>query len=288
MTLNVPVSDRWTHDVWLNGQFVPPSDALVPVMVHGLHYGTGVFEGIRFYAGKAFLLEQHMDRLLASARAIGLDVPFDSQTLCDVANELIARSGLADGYLRPIAWFGDGGLGLHAKGLAADVALVVWEWPKVFQPESGVALNLSKARRATPDTLPPQAKTTGGYLLGFMAHRQARSLGFDDCLINDCNGTLAETSSANFFAVIDAVLVTPKADLFLNGLTRQTVISIAKDLGIGVQERRLTADMVPLFTEAFITGTAVEITPVTKIETHQMPIGALTARLQAAYKKQVG
>ena len=283
MTVQTVISARWTHDVWLDGALVAPGQAVVPLMSHGLHYGTGVFEGIRFYGGKPLLLDQHMQRLIASGRAIGLTLPFDTPALCAAAGQVIARSGLRDGYLRPIAWFDDGGLGLHAAGLSAHVAMVVWEWPKVFQPEAGISLALSQAARATSATLPPQAKTTGGYLIGYLAHRTARAEGFDDALLLDSEGCLAETSSANFFAVVEGRLVTPRADRFLNGLTRQRVMQIAAGMGLSVTETRLHPSDIAGFSEAFVTGTAVEVTPVTRIGSHQMPVGALTQRLRDAY-----
>lgn len=283
------VSARWTHDVWLDGAFVRPGEALAPLMSHGLHYGTGVFEGIRFYAGRAFMLEAHMRRLLASGEALGLSLGYSCAALCDAAEALIARSGLADGYLRPLAWFGDEGLGLQAAGLASHTALLVWDWPKVFAPEAGIALALSDAAaRPAPQALPPQVKATGGYLVGFLAHRQARAAGFDDSLLLDFEGYIAETSSANFFAVEEGALVTPLADRFLNGITRQLVLSIAQGMGIPVRETHLHPRDVAKFDEAFVTGTAVEITPVTRIGAHRMARGPLTARLQAEYRKRTG
>lgn len=281
------VSSRWTHDVWLDGKFVAAGDALASIMSHGMHYGTGVFEGIRFYGRKPFLLTQHMERLQASARVIGLEQAFQTEALCDAALETIRRSGLEDGYLRPLSWFDDGGLGLHAAGLASHTAIVVWDWPKVFQPTQGISLALSTASRPTPETLPPQAKLTGGYLVGFLANRMARAAGFDDCLLHDSQGCLAETSSANLFAVIDGQLITPKADRFLNGITRQTVISMAAELEIPVRETRIMPAEIGKFSEAFVTGTAVEVTPVVRISHHLMGIGALTTRLQAEYKRRV-
>lgn len=277
-------------DVWLNGALERGTAAQLNVLSHSLHYGTAVFEGLRIYAGHPFLALRHFQRLHASARALGYDLPHSPETLTEALQQLIARNGLTDGYVRAIAWLGDEALGLMAEGLTTHVAIAAWPWPQVHRTASvfgGIAVWQSDRRRPSAETLPPQAKAAGSYLIGALAYQEARRRGFDDALLCDSGGHLAESTSANLFFVKDGRLCTPRPQGFLNGLTRQTVQVLARDLGLQCREDQFHPDELVSASEAFLTGTAVEILPITRIGTHNLLPGPVTERLIAAYAEIV-
>lgn len=280
---------EWKHSVWVDGTMVPPDAASTSVMSHGLHYGTGVFEGIRVYFGRPFKLRDHCLRLLKSAELLGISISYDLASLISAAESVVNDSGLEHGYIRMVVWLGDEQLGLLASGLTSHVAVMIWEWPKIYTDENiGVSVMLSDARRPSPSTLPPQSKATGGYLTGFHAFNTARQAGFQDCLFLDFEGFVAEGTSANIFFVKNNTLLTPKADRFLNGITRQTIIQCACDAGIEVVEDRIQLNQIATFDEAFFTGTAVEVAPVTTLGTTEFPIGPVTKSLRSAYAALTG
>ncbi|WP_349358967.1 branched-chain-amino-acid transaminase [Stappia sp.] len=276
--------------VWMDGMFRSGSEAATSILTHSLHYGTAVFEGLRVYEGTCFASRPHYERLQASARALGYVVPADVDTLVAATDELIAANGIREGYVRAICWLGSDSLGLMAGDLTVHVAIAMWEWPQVHAldgEDAGIRLHLSQARRPDAHTLPPQAKAAGGYLIGTMAYHAAKRHGCDDAILLDQEGLLAESSSANLFLVRDGVLLTPIADRFLNGLTRQTVLHLAADLGVELYERRLGVEALASADEIFLAGTAVEILPVTAVDGTQLSVGPVTRRLRAAYAQCV-
>lgn len=272
-------------DVWLDGELRRGPEARLSVLTHSLHYGTAVFEGLRVYDGNAFLAVRHFQRLAASARTLGYTLPYSPETLAAALADLVRHNGLREGYGRAIAWLGDEKLGLMAEGLSVHVALAAWPWPRVHRAatDGGIAVWPSGRRRPTPETLPPQLKAAGGYLIGALAYREARERGFDDAILCDSEGRLAESTSANLFFVRDGTLCTPRPDGFLDGLTRQSVLALARALGLPCREAAFAPDALATASEAFLTGTAVEIVPITRIGARRLPRGPVTDRLAAAY-----
>lgn len=286
--MNAPLSlPLRVGDVWIDGAFRPGPAAALNVLTHSLHYGTAVFEGLRVYDGHAYLALRHFERLAASATALGYSLPFSSQDLLGVLDLLLARNGLTQGYVRAVAWLGDEALGLMADGLTAHVAIAAWPWPQVHRgpnpAENGISVWRSGRRRPAADVLPPQAKAAGGYLIGALSYRDARKRGFDDALLLGSTGHLADSTSANLFFVREGVLCTPKADVFLNGLTRQSIIALAARHGLDCTEGHFTPDILDDCSEAFLTGTAVEVVPITRIDARPLPRGPTTGRMMAAY-----
>jgi len=287
--INQPKLPDIVGQLWFDGTFVEGPDAKLGVLSHSLHYGSAVFEGIRIYDGVPFMAEAHYDRMAASAKSIGYVLPFSASQLCDATWDLIHRNAFQDAYLRAIAWRGDEALGLLATGLTTHVAIAAWAWPKVHSSSGtgGVSLWPSASRRPAPETLPPQAKTSGSYLIGMLAYREAQQNDCNDALLCDADGNIAETSSANLFFVRNGTLCTPKATGFLNGLTRQTVLKLAQTLGLSIEQGEYAMSDLIEAQEVFICGTAVEIEPVVRIGTHRYSIGDITRKLARAYGDHV-
>lgn len=290
-TPGIPFDDRdgW---IWLDGKMLPWRDAKVHVMSHGLHYGGSVFEGERCYDGQVFKLKEHTDRLLNSGNLLDMPVPYTSDELMDVSREVLAANKIDNGYVRPLAWRGPEAMGIAAQACKTHVAIACWEWPKYFFPKAGdnvgLALKTSKWRRCDPRTMPVQAKCAGIYGIGTLAKHEADRAGYDDALMLDVHGRVAEASGANLFVVQDGVIRTPVPECFLNGITRQTVIQLAKDLGYKVEETHLMPEDLKNVQEIFLTGTAAEIAPVSKIDdVVNLPIGQVTEKLQSAYSDLV-
>jgi branched-chain amino acid aminotransferase len=284
-----PLHDR-VGMMWMNGDIVPSSAAMIHVLSHSLHYGTAVFEGVRVYGGQVFASEAHYTRLAASAAALGYAIPFTFRSLVEATDELVCRNGILDGYVRAIAWLGSEALGLTATDLSVNVAIAVWDWPQVHRMPAdapGVSVYLSDIRRPGYGTLPVQAKASGCYLVGVLAYQVARRHGHYDAILLDHEGMLAESTSANLFLVRDGILHTPLADRFLNGLTRQTVMMLARDLGIQAIERRISPAELMSADEAFLTGTAVEVLPIKKIGDIEKNVGPISLQLRDAYARHV-
>lgn len=289
MTL-VPFDDRdgW---LWLDGRFVPWRDANLHVLSHALHYGAAVFEGERMYNGRIFALEEHTRRLFRSAELLDFEIPYTVDEINDACIETCARNDLRDCYVRPIAWRGTEQLSVSALKTTTHVAIAVWEWPKYFDAERarrGIRLCWAKYRRPPADTAPTEAKAAGLYMICTISKNAAERDGYDDALMRDCTGAIAETTGANIFFARGGVLFTPTPDCFLNGITRQTVIGLARDAGIRVIERRIRPEELATFSECFIVGTAAEVTPVGQIAEHRFTPGALTFDLMARYARLVG
>jgi branched-chain amino acid aminotransferase len=275
--------DGW---IWMNGSFVPWKEAKIHVLTHGLHYASAVFEGERAYGGEIFKLREHTERLFHSAEILDFKIPYSLDEIDEACKATLTKNGLVDGYLRPIAWRGSEALGVSAQNNKINVAIAAWEWPSYFTPAErlkGIRLDWAKYRRPDPKTAPSLAKASGLYMICTISKHAAESRGYADALMLDWEGNVAEATGANVFFVKDGVIHTPQADRFLNGITRQTVIGLAKAKGIEVIERRIAPEELSSFTECWLCGTAAEVTPVSEIGEHKFTPGKISADLMQAY-----
>ncbi|MET0188826.1 MAG: branched-chain amino acid aminotransferase [Pseudonocardia sediminis] len=281
----VPFDDR-DGVIWLDGRLVEWRSATLHVLSHGLHYASSVFEGERVYDGEVFALSAHSRRLVASARELGFTLPWTAGELDAATREVVAASGITDGYVRPIAWRGTESIEIAGTGTTVHVAVAAWEWPDVFDPgarERGIRLGTSRWRRPAPDTAPVHAKAAGVYALGTMARHEVDARGFDDALMLDHAGRVAEATGANVFLVRDGELHTPIADCFLPGITRATVLGLARERGMTVHERRILPGELADADEVFLTGTAYEVQPVRAVDGYEFAVGPVTRTLMADY-----
>jgi len=263
----IPFDDRGGF-IWYDGCVVPWRDARLHVLTHGLHYASCVFEGARVYNGKVFRLEDHNERLLNSARILGFEVPAGMDDLAKATQEVISSNNIVDGYVRPIAWRGAEQMGVSAQAAKIHLALAAWDWPAYFSPEArakGIRMQWARWARPAPHTAPTAAKASGLYMICTMSKHEAEAHGCDDALMLDWRGQLAEGTGANIFLVINSELHTPTPDCFLNGITRQTVIGLAKQRGITVVERAIMPEELAKAEEVFLTGSAAEVTPVGEV-----------------------
>ncbi|MEZ5959016.1 MAG: branched-chain amino acid aminotransferase [Hyphomonadaceae bacterium] len=284
MTL-VPFDNRdgW---IWLDGRFVPWRDAQLHVLSHALHYGSAVFEGERMYEGRIFELEAHTRRLFHSAELLDFKIPFTEEEINRASTATCERNGLSNCYVRPIAWRGAEQLSVSALSTRTRVAIAVWDWPKYFDAarfQRGVRLCWAKYRRPPADAAPTAAKAAGLYMICTISKNAAERADYDDALMLDSTGAVAETTGANIFFVSNGALYTPRPDCFLDGITRQTVIKLAREAGVRVVETRLEPEALSDFSECFIVGTAAEVTPVGEIGDHRFTPGALTFDLVERY-----
>ena len=285
----VPYDDR-DGVIWLNGDFVPWRDAKLHVLNHALHYASAVFEGMRAYNGEIFECTAHNERLHASAEVLGFEVPFTVAELDEACRAALSRADLTDAYLRPIAWRGPEQMGVSAQKCAIQVAIAVWEWPSYFTPEArmkGIEIDWAIYRRPDPKTAPVSAKAAGLYMICTLSKHAAEAKGFSDALMLDWRGQLAETTGANLFLVIDGKIHTPTPDCFLDGITRRSVIGLAKARGVEVIERAIQPEEMADFEEAFLTGTAAEVTPIREIGEFRFTVGDLTRTLMEDYDRLV-
>jgi branched-chain amino acid aminotransferase len=272
--------------IWFNGKIVDWRDANIHVLNHGLHYASSVFEGERAYNGKVFKLREHTERLMNSAKILGFELPYTAEEIDGFTNEILQKQNLKDAYIRPVAWLGSEYMKIYKSGNKPNLAIAAWEWPAYFSEElykTGIDLCWSNWKRPAPDTAPTAAKAAGLYMICTMSKRQAEESGYHDAMMLDYRGYLAEATGANFFMILNGELHTPIADCFLDGITRRTVIDITKDLGIKVVERRIKPVDLHDATEAFLTGTAAEITPIGSIGEYKFTPGEITNKLKNAY-----
>ncbi len=283
----LPFDKRDGH-IWLDGEFIDWKDAKLHVLSHALHYASAVFEGERVYKGKIFKLEEHTERLHDSANYLGFNIPFDHEKINDASNQLVKKLGISDGYLRPIAWRGSEMMGVSAQETTIHLAIAGWAWPSYFDPEQrlkGIRLKLSGWKRPSPETAPVHSKAAGLYMICTLSKHEAERKGFDDALMLDWRGNVAEATGANIFFVYGNELHTPLADCFLNGITRRTIIDLAKKRGIKVIERTINLSEIDSADEVFLTGTAAEVTPVGQIEEISFSVGEITTNLMDDYQK---
>ena len=285
MTLSFDQRDGW---IWLNGSMVDWKDGKTHVMTHGLHYGGSIFEGIRTYNGKIFKLREHMERFIRSGDMIGMPVPYDLDTLCDAVEAAVAKNGLTDGYIRPLAWRGPEEMGIGATQCSTQVMVACWPWAKYFAPGDGISLKTSRWKKPSPDTAVSASKCGALYVVNTMAKHEAIHAGYSDALMLDYRGYVAEMSAANIFMVKDGKVFTPIPDCFLNGITRLTVIDLCQREGLSIEEVRIMPDELMNADEIFVTGTLAEVTPVTKIDDKEFPVGPITSKLIDLYMKESG
>jgi branched-chain amino acid aminotransferase len=254
--------------IWYDGGLVPWREAQLHVLSHGLHYASCVFEGERVYNGHVFRLDDHNERLRNSAKILGFEVPASIDDLALATRQVMTANNIVDGYVRPIAWRGAEQMGVSAQATKIHLAIAAWDWPAYFSPEArakGIRMKWAPSARPAPHTAPTQAKAAGLYMICTMSKHDAEAAGCDDALMVDWRGRLAEGTGANIFLVINGELHTPTPDCFLNGLTRQTVIALAKKRGIKIVERAIMPEELAKADEVFLTGSAAEVTPVGEI-----------------------
>jgi branched-chain amino acid aminotransferase len=282
---------RETEKIWMNGVLVGWDDARVHVGTHGLHYGSGVFEGIRAYetekGSAVFRLTDHMKRFDNSARLLGMDLGYSVAELRQACHDVIAANGLPECYLRPIAFYGYGELGVSAVGNPVDVVIMSWPWGAYLGEEglkSGIRAKISSWQRIGPNVIPHVAKATGVYLNSMLAVMEANRAGYDEAILLTAEGYVADGSGENVGSVKDGELYTPDLSTsILPGITRDTVIQIAQDLGYTVHEKSLIRSDLYLADEAFMTGTAAEVTPLRAVDDVEIGVGAITLAIQEAY-----
>ncbi|WP_306029330.1 branched-chain amino acid aminotransferase [Stappia sp. MMSF_3263] len=282
--------DQREGEIWYDGAFVPWADAKLHVLSHGLHYASSVFEGERAYGGEVFKLEEHTDRLHESARILGFEIPYSSETINQATRELLARENLVDAYVRPVAWRGSEMMGVSAQMNTIHLAIAAWEWPSYFNPEErlkGIRLDMAPYRRPDPATAPCRSKAAGLYMICTISKHEAERKGYADALMLDWRGQVAEATGANVFFIKDGQIHTPKPDCFLDGITRRTVIDLAKRRGIEVIERAILPEELAGFESCFLTGTAAEVTPVSEIANWSFQVDAITKALMEDYQREV-
>jgi branched-chain amino acid aminotransferase len=260
------------------------------VLTHGLHYASCVFEGERAYGGEIFKLRPHTDRLFESARLLDFAIPYSRDEIDAVCRELLVLNNLSDAYVRPAAWRGSEMMGVSAQSNKINVAIAVWEWPSYFSPAErlkGIRLDISEWRRPDPRTIPAKAKAAGLYMICTLSKHAAERKGYADALMFDWRGQVAEATGANVFFIKDGTIHTPTPDCFLDGITRQTVIELARKRGYEVIERAIRPEEMANFSECFLTGTAAEVTPVSEIGPYRFAVGEITRKLMDDYMAAV-
>lgn len=280
-----PFDDR-DGFIWYNGEMVPWRDAKLHVLNHGLHYASSVFEGERSYEGEIFKLREHTERLFLSAEVMGFEIPYSMNGIDQACRDVLTANRIQDGYVRPVAWRGAEMMGVSAQINQIHVAIAAWPWPAYFSPEArmkGIRLQTTKWRRPSPECAPVHAKAAGLYMICTLAKHEAEAAGYDDALMLDWRGQVSEATGANIFLNIDGALHTPTADCFLEGITRHTVIGLARQRGVKVIERAIMPEDLDEASEVFVTGTAAEVTPVGEIDDRQFQVGEVTKQLMDDY-----
>lgn len=276
--------------IWQDGDFVAWKNAKVHVLTHGLHYASAVFEGERAYGGEIFKLTEHTERLHESARILGFEIPYSVEEIDNACRELLKKQGFEDAYVRPIAWRGSELLGVSAQKNRIHLAIAIWQWPSYFSPEEkmkGIRLDIAEYCRPDPRTAPSRSKAAGLYMICTISKHAAEAKGYADALMLDWRGQVAEATGANVFFVKDGALHTPKPDCFLDGITRRTIIDLAKRRGLEVVERVIMPEELADFSECFLCGTAAEVTPVSEISKYQFTPGEITELLMKDYVNEV-
>ncbi len=282
--------DQMDGDIWFDGKIVPWADAKLHVLSHGLHYASAVFEGERAYGGEIFKLTEHTERLHMSANILGFTIPWSVAEIDSACVDLLKRQGFSDAYVRPIAWRGSEMMGIAAQKNTIHLAIAVWQWPSYFDPAQklkGIRLDMAEYCRPDPRTAPSRAKAAGLYMICTISKHAAEQKGYADALMLDWKGRVAEATGANVFFVKDGKIHTPVADCFLNGITRMTVIDLARKRGLEVIERDIMPEEMADMEQCFLTGTAAEVTPVSEIGPYRFEVGALTKTMMQDYSDAV-
>ncbi len=274
--------DGW---IWMDGKFVPWREANVHVLTHALHYASSVFEGERAYGGAIFRSRQHTERLKRSAELLGFEIPWTMDEIDAAKDEAIAKNGLSDAYVRPVAWRGSEMMGVSAQANRIHLAIAVWEWGAYYGDAKlkGARLDLAEWKRPSPETIPCKAKAAGLYMICTLSKHAAEAKGYSDAIMQDYRGYVAEATGANVFFVKDGAVHTPTADCFLSGITRATAIELLRARGIEVVERHILPEELEGFEQCFLTGTAAEITPVAEIGPWRFEVGELVKTLVGDY-----
>jgi branched-chain amino acid aminotransferase len=285
MTEQRPYDDRdgW---IWLDGQLIPWREANVHMLTHALHYASSVFEGQRAYGGEIFKLTEHSQRLKRSAELLGFEIPYSVEEIDAACREVLAKNGLEDAYMRPLAWRGSEQMGVSAQNAKIHLGIATWYWGAYFGDDAirkGLRLDISKWRRPAPYTAPTESKAAGLYMICTLARHDAQAKGYDDALMFDWRGQVAEATGANAFFIRDGKIHTPTPDCFLNGITRQTVIELARKRGVEVIERAIWPEELESFEEFFLTGSAAEVTPVSEAGPWRFTVGELSMQLRRDY-----
>ena len=276
--------------IWLDGKMVPWRDANVHVLTHALHYASSVFEGQRAYDGKIFKLSEHSTRLRKSAELLGFDLPWSVEEIDAACVEVLEASGMQDAYMRPVAWRGSEKMGVSPTGTKPHLAIAAWAWGKYFDPAlaaHGIRLTIAPWRRPAPYTAPVHSKAAGLYMIATLSKQHAEDHGFNDALMFDWRGQVAEATGANAFFVRDGVIHTPTPDCFLNGITRQTVMDLARRRGVEVVERAIWPEELESFEQFFLTGSAAEVTFVGSAGPWNFEVGDLSRQLAKDYDELV-
>ena len=285
----IPFDDR-DGTIWFDGQMVPWREAKIHVINHGLHYASCIFEGERAYEGKIFKSQEHTARLFKSAAIMGMEMPVSPEILTQAKEAVLKANNLTNAYLRPVAWRGSEQMGIAARATKTHVAIAAWEWPSYFSPElreKGISLKTSSWQKPSPNTALTEAKAAGLYMINTLSKHQAEEAGYHDALMLDYRGYAVEATGANLFRIKNGVIRTPHADCFLNGITRQTVIQLASELGYKLEEDFISVEDLKAADEVFITGTAAEVTAIGKIDDTVYSIGPVTRALREAYENLV-
>jgi branched-chain amino acid aminotransferase len=282
--------DQRDGAIWFDGEIVPWKEAKVHVLTHGLHYGSSIFEGERAYAGTIFKSREHSLRLHKSAEIMDFTIPYSVEQLDAAKARVVELNGGGDQYVRPVAWRGSEMMAVSAQHSKIHVAIATWAWPSMFDPETkmkGIRLDIADYRRPDPACAPVHAKAAGLYMICTISKHKAEKEGYADAMMLDWQGRVAECTGANIFFTRDRAIHTPIADCFLNGLTRQTVIAIAKQQGMEVIESRIMPDDLPSYNECFIVGSAAEVTPISEIGPYKFRPGNISRTLMDAYSNAV-
>jgi branched-chain amino acid aminotransferase len=282
--------DKREGAIWFNGDLIPWQDAKVHVLTHGLHYGSSVFEGERAYSGKIFKSKQHTERFRTSANILDFDLPYTNDEINTAKDQVVAAMGGGDQYVRPVAFRGSEMMAVSAQNNKIHVAIATWAWPSMFDPETkmkGIRLDIADYRRPDPQCAPVHAKAAGLYMICTISKHKAEKKGYADAMMLDWQGRVAECTGANIFFVRDGAIHTPIADCFLNGITRQTVIALAKEHGMEVIERRIMPEELSTFNECFIVGSAAEVTPVAEVGPYSFKPGNMSRTMMDAYSNLV-
>ncbi len=280
-----PFDDR-DGFIWYDGALKPWRDAKLHVLTHGLHYASAVFEGERAYNGTIFKLHEHSERLVNSCKVLGMPLTWTAEQIDAACIETLKANGLTDAYVRPIAWRGSEMMGIAAQSTKVHLAVAVWAWPSYWTAEArmtGIRLNISEWCRPHPKTAPTKAKAAGLYMIGTISKHQAEQDGYDDSLMLDYAGRVAEATGANIFFVMNGEIHTPTPECVLNGITRQTVMDLARKRGLKVVEREIQPDEMAKASECFLTGTAAEVMPVREIGSYKFVPGSVCRALMDDY-----